>query len=253
MSKDNDFNTKIRYWINELKREDINGYITGSCLLDADFNTWTSKPDIDVFVPSDRELIKLVTLLQYKHGFKLGSMDTDISRTQEEKKMQWVLQGKQNKKGFTSTSLATIKVNKNDVIINISTKYGQRCLAAVLCDFDMSIIMQGWDIKAGVGLDLRKQWTDSTMVAVPNPLRIVNDDMIQTAYFVRQFDRVIKYWDRGYDTRAVAKHDLDLIDAVLAKGNIWTSEASQEFYDKFANEFIETRERIAQWLKDKED
>ncbi|WP_322154377.1 hypothetical protein [Paratractidigestivibacter sp.] len=247
------FTMQIRYWINELKREDINGYITGSCLLDDNFDEWTEKPDIDVFVPTDRELIKLVSMLQYKHGFKLGALDTELSRMQEEKKMEWVMQGKRNKNGFTSTSLSTIKLNKGDVIINISNKYGQRCLAAVLCDFDMSIIMRGWDIKAGCGLDLRKQWTENERVAVPNPMRVVNDDMIQVAYFVRQFDRVIKYWNRGYDTRAVAKHDLQLIDNVLKKGNIWSSAASQEFYDKFANEFIETRERIAQWLKEKED
>ena len=167
--------------------------------------------------------------------------------------MQWVMQGKQNKNGLTSTSLATIKMNKDDAIINISTKYGQKSLAAVLSDFDMSIIMRGWDIKAKAGLDLRTQWTDDPKVAVPNPMRIVNDDMIRTAYFVRQFDRVIKYWDRGFDTRAVAKHDLKLIDNVLKSGNIWTSQASQDFYNKFAEEFIETRERIEAWLKDKED
>ena len=247
------FNKKINHWIDILKGEDINGYITGSCLLESDFDAWTSKPDIDIFVPSDRELIKLVTLLQYKYDFKLGAMNTDLSRRQEEKKMQWVMQGKQNKKGLTSSSLATIKVNKDEVIVNISTKYGQKSLAAVLCDFDMSIIMRGWDIQAKAGLDLRTQWADDPKVAVPNPMRVVNDDMIRTAYFVRQFDRVIKYWDRGFDTRAVAKHDLKLIDTILKGGNIWTSQASQDFYDKFAEEFIETRERIAAWLKDKED
>lgn len=245
----------INKTIEEIKKnKDINGYITGSCLLPCDFDTWTQAPDIDIFVPNDREMVHAVDVLRYKYGFKLGEEDHNMKPEREAKKLQWLMQGKQNKKGLTSTALSTVKLHNEDgVIVNISNKYGQRCLAAVLTDFDMSIIMKGWDIQAGVGLDLTTQWSDNPMVAIPNPLRVVTDDMVKTAYFVRQFDRVIKYWDRGFDTRAVAKHDLKLIEQTMNVGNIWSSEASQEFFDKFAAEFKETKKRIEDWLKDKED
>ena len=245
--------TNIKAWVEILKTSGIDGCITGSCMLDADFDAWDSKPDIDLFVYSDRYMIWAIAKLMMTYGLKFGVDDSDRSRMQEEQKFQWLLEDKKNKSKVTGVTLATIKLHADDgTIINVSNKANCKTVADVINSFDMTIIMKGWDIKQGYMYDMTEQWS-SPNVAVPNQLRKTDLDLVKTAYWVRQFDRVIKYWQRGFDTRPMARFYLDEIDQVLERGNIWTSEQSEEFYNTFAQEFIEMREKIIKWLADKED
>lgn len=243
----------INKWINILKSTDIEGCITGSCMLDADFDEWDSAPDVDMFVYSDRYMIWAITKLMMTYGLKFGADSSERSKLQEEQKFQWLLEDKKNKSKITGVTLATIKLHADDgTIINVSNKKGCENVADVINSFDMTIIMKGWDIKNAFMYDMTTQWSDKN-VAVPNKLRIVDLDLVKTAYWVRQFDRVIKYWQRGFDTRPMARFYLDEIDKVLTRGNIWTSDSSKEFFDTFAAEFIEMRDKISKWLIDKED
>lgn len=233
----------------------INGCITGSCMLEADFDMWQSVPDIDVFTYTERDMIRAIDLLTMKYGLKYGTDDETIHWMQEVQKDSWLMEDKKNKSSVTGITLATIKLHTDDgVIVNISCKKGCNDLAAVLCSFDMTCIMKGYDIRGEFGMDLREQWCDKA-TAVANPIRKskVDLDLVRTAYWIRQFDRVIKYWQRGIDTRPIARWYVEEIQMVLDRGNIWTSEGSAEFYNKFAEEFVEMRERISMWLKDKED
>ena len=243
----------IKKWVDTLKTSDIDGCITGSCMLDADFDAWDSKPDVDLFVYSDRYMIWAIAKLMMTYGLKFGVDDSDRSMLQEEQKFQWLLEDKKNKSKITGVTLATIKLHAEDgTIINVSNKANCKTVADVINSFDMTIIMKGWDIKHGYMYDMTSQWS-SPQVAIPNQLRKTDLDLVKTAYWVRQFDRVIKYWQRGFDTRPMARFYLDEIDQVLERGNIWTSEQSEEFYNTFAQEFIEMREKISKWLADKED
>ena len=245
--------TNIENWKNILMTSGIDGCITGSCMLEADFDEWDSKPDVDLFVYSDRYMIWAVAKLTMTYGLKFGVDDSDRSRMQEEQKMQWLIDDKKNKSKVTGITLATIKLHADDgTIVNVSCKSGCKTVADVVNSFDMTIIMKGWDIKHGYMYDMTSQWSEPN-VAVPNQLRKTDIDMVKTAYWVRQFDRVIKYWQRGYDTRPMARFYLDEINQVLDRGNIWTSEQSEDFYNSFAKEFIEMREKISHWLADKED
>lgn len=245
------FKDNVKNWIDKLKASDIDGCITGSCLLNADFDMWQNKPDIDVFVYSDRYMIWAIAELMFRYGLELGIDSSEISRLQEEQKMRWLIEEKRNKSKVTNITLATIKLHdeKTGIIINVSCKGGCYSVADVVNSFDMSIIMKGWDIRGKYQYDMTGQW-GSINVATPNPIRMAKTDldMVQTAYWIRQFDRVIKYWERGYDTRPMAKFYIEQIDCTIARGNIWTSEASQEFYDKYFEEFIEMREKISRWL-----
>ena len=46
---------KINDTIKLLKNTDIHGCITGSCMLDMDFDSWTETPDIDVFTYTENK------------------------------------------------------------------------------------------------------------------------------------------------------------------------------------------------------
>lgn len=242
------FNQKIHQWIDTLKESEIDGCITGSCLLEDNFDDWENKPDIDIFAYSPESMIEAINILQYKYQFKFGSEDTNRSMLQEEQKYKWLKQRRVNK----DWKLHTVKMNNDGITINISNK--QKCtnVAEVIATFDMSIICRGWDIPGQFLYDLTQQWSDKK-TAVPNKIRHQDTDTLTTAYWVRQFDRVIKYWNRGYDTRPMAKFYLSQIDEVLERGNIWTSEQSELFYKKFVEEFNQTKTKINLWLSDKED
>jgi hypothetical protein len=77
--------------------------------------------------------------------------------------------------------------------------------------------------------------------------------MWTVAKWVRQFDRVVKYWSRGYDTRPMARFYLDMLDECLAAGSLFDSEESQAAFDGFGEEFRTKRTAIAEWLAEVED
>ena len=114
----------------------------------------------------------------------------------------------------------------------------------VLQSFDMSIVMQGYDIKHHVMYDMRVGRWD---VAVPNPLRDHDCVMWTVAKWVRQFDRVVKYYNRGFDTRPMAKFYLDMIDECIEAGCLFDSEESKAAFESFSEEFLEKRAQIADW------
>jgi hypothetical protein len=217
-----------------------------------DFDSWQQVPDIDVFVYSREELMWTVAWL-------LGSGRFKLKNEGEETKVGWMREGSFNRK----YNLDTIKLVDGDVELNVTYKKHCVSLHHVLATFDMSIIMVGYDIRRGMTLDLREgpkdvpedergKWSESKYVAVPNPLRLVKDTTFDVACATRQFDRVIKYWNRGFDTRPMARFYIDKIDAVIAKGSLFKTEVSEENFRQFVETHTEIRQKIAEWLEDKE-
>lgn len=237
--------------IDVLKTIDINGCITGSCLLpNFDPDAWGGTPDIDVFVYSRDELVRATMLAQTALKMRPG-----IGDKKSEKQEAWKLKRLQESGLNNKIHLTTYKFYSSGVIINFTYKEDKIidrwipcCNAAsVLMSFDMSIIMRAYDIKQRVMWDLRPDdvpWN----VAVPNPLR-KDDHMIWTvAKWIRQFDRVPKYYSRGFDTRPVAQFYLDMIDECIAAGCLFDSEESEELFASMSEEFLKVRERIQEWL-----
>lgn len=246
---------EIKETIELLKQTDIHGCITGSSMIpDADFDEWESAPDIDVFVYYEPQLVDAMGLLIYKHGFEM------LSAGEEWKRERVRTRGSHKKE-----ILQTVKLRKGNVIVNITYKPGKNKLTDVLSSFDMSIIMIGYDIRKKVTLDLRMawpgmvpgdeehRWAKDVKTAVPNPLRDQDVDMYGTAMWVRQFDRVIKYWNRGFDTRPMARFYIDLIDGVIDRGRLFDSERSIESFDEFVDTYIPLRDKMVAWLNDKEE
>lgn len=239
---------KISSAINLIKTLPLNGCITGSCLLPGfDPDGWGTKPDIDIFVFGEDELVTAIDLARYALKMEPGK-GTERTRQQEEWKLARLKQSGLNYK----IGITTYTFHYDGIMLNFTfkqRKFHNRWVPListpdVLESFDMSIVMQGYDIKHHVTYDMR---VGDPKVAIPNPLRDVDCVMWTVAKWVRQFDRVVKYYNRGFDTRPMAKFYLDMIDECVEAGCLFDSEESKEAFESFSQEFLEKRATIADW------
>lgn len=251
----NTLKEKISRAIEVLKTLPINGCITGSCLLPVfEPDEWGSTPDVDVFVYGETELVRAVTIAQYALDMTPGT-GSQRSKEQEEWKLNRLFEnGVSYKIGIT-----TYKFFCDGVVINFTFKQMKNhgrwapiiSAPEVLRSFDMSILMQGYDIKQHVFYDMRGE---DVFVARPNPLRNQDCVMWTVQKWIRQFDRVVKYYGRGYDTRPMAKFYLEMIDQCIEVGCLFDSSESNELFESMSKEFLEKRAVIADWYDEhKED
>lgn len=246
---------KLELLVKAAKSMDIHGCITGSCFLPTFVpDAWGSQPDVDVFVYSENDLVRAITLAMDVMKMQPGT-GGHRSEMQERWKIERLFENGINYK----SGLVTYKFNAAGVVLNFSYKMrklmGRWCPIAsatdVLMSFDMSIVMQAYDIQSHVHFDLRPDNVPVTM-AIVNPLRKQDTMMWTVAKWVRQFDRVVKYYNRGFDTRPVARTYIQWIDECLEAGCLFDSEASTEAFERFGDEFLQKREMIAEWLEEHE-
>lgn len=241
---------KIERAIDVVKTMPVNGCITGSCLLPGfDPELWGTSPDIDVFVYSEDDLVRACTIAEF--GLKMTpGKGTQRSEQQERWKLDRLYKAGLNHK----IGITTYTFWSDGVMLNFTfkqTKSQGRWVnlinaPSVLMSFDMSIVMQAYDIKSRTMFDLRPDNVPVT-TAIPNPLRDHDCVMWTVAKWVRQFDRVVKYYDRGFDTRPMAEFYLEMIDECIAAGCLFDSSESHEAFDSFSNEFLEKRAQIQEW------
>lgn len=251
----NTLKEKISRTIEVLKTLPINGCITGSCLLPVfEPDEWGSTPDVDVFVYGETELVRAVTIAQYALDMIPGT-GSQRSKEQEEWKLNRLFENGVNYK----IGITTYKFFCDGVVINFTFKQMKNhgrwvpiiSAPEVLRSFDMSILMQGYDIKQHVFYDMRGE---DVFVARPNPLRNQDCVMWTVQKWIRQFDRVVKYYGRGYDTRPMAKFYLEMIDQCIEVGCLFDSTESNELFESMSKEFLEKRAVIADWYDEhKED
>ena len=241
---------KVAAAVELVKTLPIDGCITGSCLLpNFDPEGWGTTPDVDVFVFGENELVSAIEIARHGLGMVPGK-GTERTRKQEEWKLSRLKQAGLNYK----IGITTYTFYCDGVMLNFTFKqrrFHGRWIPildtpGVLQSFDMSIVMQGYDIKHHVLYDMR---TGDPNIATPNPLRDHDCVMWTVAKWVRQFDRVVKYYNRGFDTRPMAKFYLDMIDECINAGCLFDSEESQEAFESFSQEFLEKRATIADWYE----
>lgn len=248
---------KIQRVIDVVKTMPIHGCITGSCFLPGfDPDAWGSTPDVDVFVYSENDLVRACTIAEYTFNMKPGT-GSDRSEKQERWKLNRLFKSGLNRK----LGITTYKFNSNGVVLNFTykmTKEQGRWVPitdapGVLRSFDMSIVLQAYDIESRIMYDLRPDNVPDT-TAIPNPMREHDCVMWTVSKWVRQFDRVVKYYSRGYDTRPMAEFYLNMIDECIDAGCLFDSDESHEAFDQFSEEFLAKRAVIADWLEEhKED
>lgn len=248
---------KIERAIKVVKHMPIDGCITGSCWLPGfDPDAWGSTPDVDIFVYTEDDLVKAVTYAEHALKMKPGK-----GSVRSEKQERWKLE-RLFKSGLNyKIGITTYTFYCDGLMLNFTYKQNKvhgrwvpiTNAPSVLLSFDMSIVMQGYDIQTGVWYDLRPENVPVT-TAIPNPARDHDCVMWTVAKWVRQFDRVVKYYNRGFDTRPMAKFYLDMIDECIEAGCLFDSEESNEAFLSFSEEFLKKRAIIADWYDEhKED
>lgn len=248
---------KIDTAIMVVKDMPIRGCITGSCFLPGfDPDAWGSTPDVDVFVYSEADLVRAITFAEHALKMKPGT-----GSERSEKQERWKI-GRLFKSGLNyKLGITTYKFYSDGVVLNFTykmTKEHGRWVPitdapGVLRSFDMSIVLQAYDIESHIMYDLRPDNVPVT-TAIPNPMRDHDCVMWTVSKWVRQFDRVVKYYSRGFDTRPMAEFYLKMIDECIDAGCLFDSDESHEAFDAFSEEFLAKRAVIADWLEDhKED
>ena len=142
---------------------------------------------------------------------------------------------------------------------------GTYTIGAVLGTFDMSIIMKGYDIISGNYLDMRRQKVvrkdmldvlgvseSDPMTAVPNQFRFYNYATWEVARYLRQWERVLKYANRGYDMLPLAKFYKLMIDKTISNGKMFKTENYGQAYDAFVEDYSALASTIDNWIKEHE-
>lgn len=243
--------------IHDLKQTDIDGCITGSCLTDMSKDEWDEVPDIDVFTYSPYGMVHACDVCEYQLGLRPGG--DPITSDEGER---WKV-GKVRTSGRGNRDLATCKFTNGSVVVNVSNRKWERSAMDVIARFDMSIVLQAYDIKSGTLVDFRNCKAKgnvaeiigvehgSKYTAIPNPFRSFDGTTWNTAKWLRQWDRVIKYWNRGFDTRPMARFYRSMLNEVIEAGCMFKTEASKAAYEEFVTEFSDLGERIDAWMSDK--
>ena len=252
----------IRKSIKEMQEKildtDIDGCITGSSLADWDMDDPDFTPDIDVFTYSPYAMVHAIDVIEYKLGLEPGG-DSETT----DKGERWKAD-KMRTSGRGGRDLATCKFTDGTITVNVSNRKGENSAMDVITRFDMSIVLQAIDIRSGTRLDMRDCHAradikdiigfdgGNTKVAIPNPFRSFDGTTWNAAKWLRQWDRVIKYWNRGFDTVPMARFYKYMIDDVIDGGNLFKTERSKQAYEEFVAEFKDLGKKIDKWIKEKE-
>lgn len=242
----------------KIKEMDIDGCITGSTMTGGSYDAWESVPDIDIFTYSPYAMVHALDLLQYELGMKPGGDDVASDKGEAWKLMR------ARKNGRGSHDISTVKMTDGSVTVNVTNRKYEHSAMDVLARFDMSIVLKAYDIPSGTLIDFTGARAKNDvseiigfdggdpMVAVPNPFREFDGTTWNATKWLRQWDRVIKYANRGFDTVPMAKFYRHMIKEVIDGGCLFKTDNSKAAYDAFVEEFKELGEKIDAWIKSKE-
>lgn len=220
-----------------LKKQDVNGCITGSVLLD-----YFEGADIDVFVYDKSSFNKLLFFMHYNPLF------TILDPLEQHKFDEYI---NEDKSSLESIGLITLKFKYNLCVdVNIVFKKFHKNIFDVLSNFDIDIITNGYDIKTGNYLSLRtsegkegtwNKWNTS----------YYKSNLWSYKRLLRQFSRVIKYTERGYNLDSVTDKYISLIEEILSKNNIYKTEKGTLFHEKTQKEFEIVLKILQVWKVEK--
>lgn len=195
-----------------IKKQDINGCITGSVLLEIFPD---SNQDIDVFVYDEASFNKLLYSMHFNSLFQL------IEPIEQWKFEEWI-----NKKqsSLKKLGLVTIKFKYNlSIDVNIIYKTKNKNVFDVISSFDLDIIAKGYDIQTKKYLDLSEGLSDKKTSWNKWNTAFYAEDIWSISRLLRQFQRCIKYHKRGYDTDEVVLKYMELLNKLVEYENIFNS------------------------------
>lgn len=219
-----------------LKKQDINGCITGSALLD-----YFPNQDIDVFCYDKSSFNKILFFMHYNSMFNI------LDPLELHKFNDYI---NNDKSSLENLGLITIKFKYNLLVdVNIVFKKFQKNCFDVLANFDLDLIAVGFDIKTGKTLSLREsvgaegtwnKWNKS----------FYQPDFWSTKRLLRQFERVIKYTERGYDLTSVTDKYISIIEEIVASENVYKSEKGTKYFNDTIEQFECVLKILKVWKKE---
>lgn len=226
---------QINNAIEIIKKQEIDGCITGSCLLD-----YFEGQDIDVFTYTKSSFTKLLYFMHYNPMFQL------LDPLEKHKFDEYI---NKDKSSLDRIGLITIKFKYNLCVdVNIIFKKFQNNCFDIISNFDLDIIATGFDIKTQKTLSLRES---KGMVGTWNKWNntFYNPDFWDVKRILRQFERVVKYTNRGYDLTEVTDKYIELVEKIILTENIYKTEKGNKYHEDTINQFIVVLKILKEWKK----
>lgn len=246
--------------IEELLNMNIYGCITGQCLIAKDTSVpvelWDEETDVDIFTYTHPAWISAVQILldnNYIFG-EFNSNNVEIKQNE----VKW---NRQLHEIRPSGWLHTLKLHhktKDNVTVNVSFKKDLHDALAILSNYDTTAVMKAIDMPTKNEIDLRLMFSESVTVARPNPIRwgtIIEDASTwKASMMIRQWNRVLKLWNRGIDSRPLAQGYKELLETLIETGCLFSGEDSKERFNIFT-EMCQPilDENILPWLEKTND
>jgi hypothetical protein len=197
----------------------VEACITGSSLLGY---IEGESQDIDIFCYDQPSFIKLLYTLHFDPMFL-------ILDKLEKWKFSDITKSKYNG-SLKKLGLCTIKFVYN-TCISVNVIYKEKCenAFAVISSFDLDLITKAYDLTTKQTLDLSGNSFNTKIVSWNKwNTSFYNPNIWAVSKILRQFERVIKYWNRGYNTDAVTLKYIELLQGMLEYENIFTSDKMDE-------------------------
>jgi hypothetical protein len=199
-----------------LKEQDVNACITGSCLLE-----YFEGADVDVFCYDEAAFTKLLFTLYHNKMFLL------LDPLEKWKFEDWTTNP--YKGSIKKLGLITIKFKYNmSIDVNVIFKEKQTSVFDVISNFDLDIISVAYDLKSKKTLNLSENFPNKTATWNKWNKNFYTSNIWSLNRLLRQFERVIKYYKRGYNTDEVALKYVSIIEDMINYENIFNSEKVDE-------------------------
>lgn len=228
--------TQIDNCIAILKKQEVNGCITGSCLLD-----YFEGQDIDIFMYDEPSFTKLLWFMYYNPMF------TILDPMELHKFEDFTNRGKSS---LDSLGLITIKFKYNLCVdVNIIFKKFNKTCFDVISNFDLDIITTAYDLKTGKTISLRESTGNvGTWNTWNSSFYDVN--FWGTKRLLRQFERVVKYTQRGYDLTSVTDKYIEIVEKVVGTENIYKTEKGNKYHNDSIEQFEVVLKILKVWKRD---
>lgn len=231
------FDNVLKYIKEDL---DVDGCITGSIMLGymPDQNQ-----DIDLFVYSETAFTKAIYALYYNPMFLI------LEPMEKWKFDDWT--NNPYRGSLKKLGLVSIKFKYNMCIdVNIIFKEKNHSIFDVLSSFDMDIISSGYEISTKQTLDLSNGSQQSKIASWNKWNKTFYTPNIWTvSRILRQFLRIQKYTDRGYDCTPMAYKYIEILKDAINYESIFNSDKVSEKIDSIKLNGTILIQIIEKWLK----
>lgn len=221
-----------------LKKQQVNGCITGSCMLEFNEN-WNQ--DIDLFVYDKASFTKILWFMYYNPMF------TILDPLENHKFRDFV---DNDKSSLEQLGLITIKFKYNLLVdVNVIYKKFHKTCFDVISNFDLDIVTTAYDIRTGKTLTLRETTGKEGTWNTWNPT-FYQPDFWSTKRLLRQFERVIKYTERGYNLTSVTDKYISIVEDIINTENYYKSEKGLKYFEDTMEQFEVVLKILQTWKKD---